>query len=67
MKLEECIAIGKDCGLTTLGEAYDNINHSAMSLFEYSKIEQEMAELRNEIGAKYNLKIIDTNIDKILI
>ena len=67
MKLEECIKIGKDCGLTTLGEAYDNINHSAMSLFIWGEIPKEMAELRNEIGAKYNLKVIDTNIDKIFI
>jgi len=67
MKLEECIKIGKDCGLTTLGEAYDNINHSAMSLFIWGEILREMAELRNEIGAKYNLKVIDTNIDKIFI
>ena len=67
MKLEECIKIGKDCGLTTLGEAYDNINHSAMSLFIWGEIPREMIELQNEIATKHNLKVIDTNIDKIFI
>lgn len=67
MKLDECIRIGKECGMTTLGEAYDNIDYHCPMLFEYNKIEDELQELRNEIGKKYNLKIIDTNIDGIKI
>jgi hypothetical protein len=53
--------------LITLGECYDNIDIHANSLFIFDKIEEEIQELRNEIGKKYNLKIIDTNIDNILI
>lgn len=67
MKLDECIKIGKECGMTTLGEAYDNISFHSTMLFKYEDIENELQELRNEIGKKYNLKIIDTNIDRIKI
>lgn len=67
MKLQECIEIGKECGMVTLGEAYDNIDIHSTMLFIWEDIEKEMQELRNEIGKKYNLKIIDTNIDGIKI
>lgn len=40
MKLFECIKIGKACGLTTLGEAYDNIDIHAMNLFFMVKLMQ---------------------------
>ena len=67
MKLEECIRMGKECGMLTLGEAYDNINYHQTSLFIYNKMEKEMQELRNEIGKKYNLTEISQNIDRIKI
>lgn len=67
MKLKDCISIAKACELTTLGEAYDNIDFHAITLFKYEEIDKEMQELRNEIGKKYNLKIINNNIDDILI
>ena len=67
MKLNECIEIGKECGLLTLGEAYDNVDNHVMSLFRFPDIEKEMQELRNEIGKKYNLIEITDNINKILI
>jgi hypothetical protein len=67
MKLEECIKIGKECGLITLGEAYDNINHHQTMLFAYTEMEKEMQELRNEIGKKYNLNVISDNINRIKI
>ena len=67
MKLNECIEMGKACGLITLGEAYDNIDYHQTSLFVYAKMEKEMQELRNEIGKKYNLTEITDNINKILI
>ena len=38
MTLHECIEIGQECGLTTLGEAYDNINIHCMNLFLYENI-----------------------------
>lgn len=67
MKLKTCIEMGKACGLKTLGEAYDNVSIHSPSLFIWEEIEKEMQELRNEIGKKYNLKVIDNNIDEILI
>ena len=42
MKLKKCIEIGKECGLTTVGECIDNINIHSMNLFEYTKIDKEM-------------------------
>jgi len=67
MKLKECIELAKECGMKTLGEAYDNIKYHATQLFPYEEIENELQELRNEIGKIYNLKIISNNIDKIFI
>ena len=45
MKLKKCIEIGKECGLTTVGECIDNINIHSMNLFEYTKIDKELNEL----------------------
>jgi len=67
MTLKECIEMGRECGLITLGEAYDNISIHSTSLFKYEEIENELQELRNEIGKKYNFKEITHNIDEILI
>lgn len=67
MTLDDCIKIGKDCGMTTLGEAYDNIDYHQTMLFIFADIKSEMQELRNEIGKKYNLKEINQNIDRIKI
>ena len=67
MTLNECIEMGRECGLTTLGEAYDNVSIHATSLFKWEDIEKEIQELNNEIGAKYGFKEISDNIDEILI
>jgi len=67
MTLNKCVKIGKECGLITLGEAYDNISIHSTSLFKYEEIEKELQELRNEIGKKYGFKEINHNIDEILI
>ncbi len=67
MKLDECIEMGKACGMITLGEAYDNIDIHATSLFRFDDMEKELQELRNEIGKKYNLTEISQNIDRIKI
>ena len=50
-----------------LGEAYDNIDIHALNLFRHDDINKELQELRNEIGIKYNIKEINTNINSILI
>jgi len=67
MKLSNCIEIAIACGLTTLGEAYDNINFHALSLFLYDEIDKEMYELQMEICKEYNLTEISKNIDSILL
>lgn len=65
MKLDKCIKIGKECRLTTLGEAFDNISYHSATLFKYTNTFYEMRELRNEIAKEYNLTEISHNIDKI--
>lgn len=51
MKLEECLEIGKACGLTTLEECYDNIYLHAGSLFTYDEISKEILELQKDMFA----------------
>ena len=49
MRLKIAIRISEDCGLNTLEECYRNIEIHAMQIFPYDKIEEELAELHNEI------------------
>ena len=49
MNLKCCMEIGKDCGLTTIGECYDNIYHNASMLFQYQNIDKEIEELQRDI------------------
>ena len=55
MKLLEAIRIGKACGLTTLGECFENIRLHSTNLFSYNKIGDELSELVDELIEK-NLK-----------
>lgn len=41
MKLKECLSIAKDCGLTTISEAYLNIKYHAISIFSYDDIDKK--------------------------
>lgn len=45
MKLKDCLEIGRDCGLETVGEAILNIELHSISLFAYSEIKNELNEL----------------------
>lgn len=42
MKLKECIEIGKECGLFSIGECYNNIVLHSLSLFKYDDISREI-------------------------
>ena len=53
MTLETCVSIGKDCGLTTIEECYDNIYFHAMNIFTYCEIEKEILELQQDIFFHY--------------
>lgn len=48
MKLKEACEFGYECGLSTIGEAIDNITFHATSLFPYSMINKEIAELETD-------------------
>lgn len=49
MKLSTCLKIGKDCGLSTWEECYDNIAMHSMMLFKYENIEKELLELQKDM------------------
>ena len=52
MKLEESFRIGKECGLTTIGECVANIELHSTMFFKYSDIQKEIDELYQEIDDK---------------
>ena len=52
MKLEDALKFAYNCGLGTVGEAYNNISIHAMSLFKYEDIQDEIEELFREIELK---------------
>ena len=45
MKLKEACRIGKEVGMTTIGESVDNIEHQVMSIFKYEDINKELIEM----------------------
>ena len=53
MKLKECMEIGKECGLYSIEECYDNIILHRLSLFEYNDISKEIEELQKGIFHNY--------------
>ena len=58
MKLDEAIRIGEGVGLTTVEECVNNIRAFAMSIFPYSKINEELDELYKDYdNYKKNEKI----------
>jgi len=61
MKLAYAREIGKECGLDTDAECIANIEIHCMSLFDYTKLEAELKELRDDCmsnGIDYD-KIMD--------
>ena len=48
MKLKLALDIGRDCGLSTVGEAMLNIDIHAISIFDYGKMAAELHELHDE-------------------
>lgn len=51
MNLKECFKIAEACGLTTVGEAFDNVRIHAINIFVYDEITEELQELVDEIDS----------------
>lgn len=51
MKLKECLELGKECGLTTWEECYDNVYLHSSSIFKYDEINKEILELQKDMFA----------------
>jgi len=49
MKLKLACKLGKQMGMITIGEAVDNIEHHAISLFKYEDIVNELDEMYNDL------------------
>lgn len=65
MKLQACLDIAKDCGLTHLSEAYSNVTLHYSSLFIHDKANDEIKELADAIialGLVVDKTIVDTTI-----
>lgn len=50
MKLYKAINIAKQCELSTVGEAIDNIKIHCMNIFDYDEINKEIDELMNDFN-----------------
>ena len=48
MKLKTAIRIGRDCGLSTVGEAICNVQLHSSSMFDYDKVNAELSELNED-------------------
>lgn len=53
MKLKECMEIGKECGLYSIEECYDNIVLHNLCLFKCDDILKEIEELQKDIFYNY--------------
>jgi len=51
MNLKECFNLAEACGLTTVGEAFDNVRIHAINIFVYDEITEELQELVDEIDS----------------
>ena len=49
MTLQECLELGKECGLTTLDECVRNVEIHSINLFKYDAFEEELTELYEDI------------------
>jgi hypothetical protein len=63
MKLKNCLKLGKECGLSTLGECLSNIGLHSSQMFIYTKMGEELAELYEEASV-FNTS---DSIDNILV
>ena len=54
MKVKEACEIAEACGLETIGAAIWNVDHFAMSIFPYNKMNEELDELYED-AKNYNM------------
>jgi hypothetical protein len=68
MRLKNCLEIGLDCSMETIGESVFNIDMHSIQLFEYSKINQELTELFKEADDLYSKTNFtkDSSIEEVL-
>lgn len=49
MTLQDCLELGKECGLMTLDECVTNVEIHSSSLFKYDDLVKELTELYEDI------------------
>lgn len=52
MTYEEMMAIGRTCGLTTVGECYDNVELHYDMFFDIGNLNAELLQLQKDICKK---------------
>ena len=63
MKLISAVDIAKACGLRTIKDAFANIDIHCMSIFAYTRIEEELIELKCDIIDLFNIFGRDVSSD----
>ena len=49
MTLQDCLELGRECGLSTLDECVRNVEIHSCSLFNYDDLANELTELYEDI------------------
>lgn len=49
MTLQDCLELGRECGLSTLDECVRNVEIHSSSLFKYDDLANELTELYEDI------------------
>lgn len=49
MKIKNCLELGKECGLRTVGQCIDNVEVHSINLFILTEIQKEIDELYHEL------------------
>ena len=62
MKLRECLEFSKDMGFDMVGEAYLNVSHHAIQIFDYSRMAEEMNEITLEYNDLYEKGLINCDM-----
>lgn len=54
MTLKNCLEIGFDCGMETVGESIYNIDLHASNIFDYNTMNQEVLQVYREAADLFN-------------
>lgn len=62
MKLKDCLELGKDCGLSTWEECYDNVYIHASQIFSYDRLMKQLPLWKYLDKERIELDDIDSDL-----